>query len=268
MGSRITTRSARRVDVVGGGHSGMAMDHALSQRSIDHVVIERGEVANAWLTERWDSLRLLTPNWMTRLPDRAYDGDDPHGYMSSADVAAFVRTYAAQIARPVVTYATVLRVEPVGPGYCVTTTHGAWVCRAVVLATAGCSVPVLPKLATQVSPDIAQWTAHTYCNPDQLGTGAVLVVGASATGLQLAHELQGSGRQVTLAVGEHVRMPRVYRGLDVQWWLLSAGVLDQRIEDVDDPERARRVASPQLIGTPQRAIAAPARASVRKRRVA
>jgi putative flavoprotein involved in K+ transport len=241
------------VVVIGGGHSGLAMSHALSQHSIDHVVIERGEVANAWRTERWDSLRLLTPNWMTRLPGRDYDGDDPHGYMGAADVAAFVSDYAAHIAAPLVTHATVLRVFAEAPGYRVCTTRGDWRCRALVLATGACSVPTLPKVAAQVPAGVAQWTAHTYRNPGQLDHGRVLVVGASATGLQLAQEIQRSGRPVTLAVGEHVRMPRTYRGLDVQWWMYFTGLLDQRIEEVDDARRARGVASPQLIGTPQRA---------------
>jgi putative flavoprotein involved in K+ transport len=100
---------------------------------------------------------------------------------------------------------------------------------------------------------VQQLSAHAYRNTDQLADGAVLVVGGSATGVQLAQEIQRSGRQVMLAVGEHVRMPRVYRGRDIQWWMLASGLLDQRIEELDDPERARRVPSPQLVGTPERA---------------
>jgi putative flavoprotein involved in K+ transport len=102
-------------------------------------------------------------------------------------------------------------------------------------------------------PSVAQWTVADYRRPDQLDAGGVLVVGASATGLQLAQEIRRSGRPVTLAVGEHVRLPRTYRGRDVQWWMHATGVLDQRIEDVDDAQRARRVPSPQLVGTPERA---------------
>jgi len=98
-----------------------------------------------------------------------------------------------------------------------------------------------------------QCSAQSYRNPAQLPEGGVLVVGGSATGVQLAQEIRRSGRPVTLAVGEHVRLPRVYRGRDIQWWMHAAGVLDQRIEDADGPERARRVPSPQLVGTPERA---------------
>ncbi len=103
------------------------------------------------------------------------------------------------------------------------------------------------------APSVEQLSAQAYRNPEQLAAGGVLVVGGSATGVQLAQEIQRSGRPVTLAVGEHVRLPRVYRGRDIQWWMLASGVLDQRIEEVDEPRRARRVPSPQLVGTPERA---------------
>ena len=247
--------AAARADVVviGAGHSGLAMSHELRQRGIDHVVLERGEVANAWRTERWDSLRLLTPNWMCRLPGHVYAGDDPDGFMSAVEVADFVCDYARRIAAPVVTHAAVTRVAAEGEGYRVSTSRGDWSGRAVVLASGAFSRPVVPPIAAGVPPGVAQLSAHDYRRPQQLPDGGVLVVGASATGVQLAQEIQRSGRPVTLAVGEHVRMPRTYRGRDIQWWMLAAGLLDQRIEEVDDPARARRVPSPQLAGTPQRA---------------
>jgi putative flavoprotein involved in K+ transport len=254
MTRRAHQRQAGTVDVVviGAGHSGLAMSHTLSLRSIDHVVIERGEVANSWRTERWDSLRLLTPNWMTRLPGYRYDGDDPDGYMSADQVVDFVTGYGDHVAAPVITHTAVTRVTAVAGGYRVSTTRGDWLCRAVVLASGAFNVPVIPGIAKDIPPDVAQLTAREYRNPALFDDGAVLVVGASATGLQLAQEIQQSGRPVTLAVGEHVRMPRVYRGRDVQWWMLASGVLDQRIEDSDDPLRARRLPSPQLVGTPER----------------
>jgi putative flavoprotein involved in K+ transport len=241
------------VVVVGGGHSGLAMSHALSQRSIEHVVIERGQIGNAWRNERWDSLRLLTPNWMMRLPGHHYDGDDPHGFMTAGEVVAFLGAYADRIEAPVVTGTTVRRVEPAAGRYRVVTDAGDWHGRAVVLASGAFNRPVVPKVAAGVPDGIVQLSPHDYRSPRQLAEGGVLVVGASATGLQLAQEIHLSGRPVTVAVGEHVRMPRVYRGRDVQWWMLASGVLDQRIEEMDDPERARRLPSPQLVGTPERA---------------
>ncbi|MDM0117736.1 NAD(P)-binding domain-containing protein [Variovorax sp. J22R133] len=241
------------VVVVGGGHCGLAMSRALSQRSIEHIVLERGEVANAWRAERWDSLRLLTPNWMTRLPGHAYDGDDPDGYMAAPEVADFLSRYAQEVAAPVRIGTTVLRAGRDADGWRIETTQGDWQCRALVVATGAATRPVVPTLARELPAGVEQLTALAYRRPAQLPDGGVLVVGASATGLQLAQEIQRSGRPVTLAVGEHVRMPRLYRGRDIQWWLLAAGMLDQRLEDVDDVRRVRRLPSPQLIGTPDRA---------------
>jgi len=245
------TGGGRAVDVVviGGGHCGLATSHTLAQQGIAHVVIERGEVGNAWRTERWDSLRLLTPNWMCRLPGRAYDGPDPDGYLRAPEVADFLAAYAAGLQAPVQTHTRVQRVSAAEGGYRVQTDRGDWRCRAVVLASGACSRPVVPTLAAAFPPDVVQRTARDYRRADDLPPGGVLVVGASATGLQLAQEIRRSGRRVLLATGEHVRMPRLYRGRDVQWWLLASGLLDQRIETVDDPARARRLPSPQLVGS-------------------
>lgn len=248
----------RAVDVVviGGGHCGLAMSHVLSQHAVEHLVIERGDAGHAWRHDRWDSLRLLTPNWLCRLPGQAYDGDDPDGYLPAAAVAAFLARYAARLRTPLLTHTTVLRVTRGGAGddaaYLVHTDRGRVRCRAVVLASGACSRPLVPRLATDVPASVAQFTAHGYRRPAQLPPGGVLVVGASASGLQLALELQRSGRPVLLACGEHVRMPRLHRGRDVQWWLLASGVLDQRIEAIDDPQRARRLPSPQLVGSDTR----------------
>ena len=237
------------VAVIGGGHCGLAMSQVLSQRGVNHVVIERGEVANAWRRERWDSLRLLTPNWMCRLPGQAYEGSEPDGFMSAPELAAYLECYADRMAAPLATHTTVQRVAAVEGGYRVATDQGDWHCRAVVLATGACSQPALPKLAEQVPASVAQWTTRNYRRPTDLAPGPVLVVGASASGLQLAAEIQHSGRQVLLATGEHVRMPRRYRGRDVQWWLHASGLLAQRIDTLDDPVRARRLPSPQLVGS-------------------
>ena len=247
--------AGRAIDVViiGAGHSGLAMSRELAQRAVEHVVLERGEVANAWRTERWDSLRLLTPNWLCRLPGWHYQGADPDGYMRAGEVAEFIARYAAAMSAPVLAQTAVTRVEPHEHGYHVATDRGDWRCRAVILASGAFNRPLLPRAAESVPPDVQQLSARTYRNPAQLAHGGVLVVGGSATGVQLAQEIQRSGRQVTLALGEHVRLPRIYRGRDIQWWMLASGLLDQRIEEVDDPIRARRVPSPQLIGSPERA---------------
>ena len=238
--------------VVGAGHSGLAMSRCLSERSIDHVVLERNEVANAWRRERWDSLRLLTPNWQCRLPGHAYQGGDPDGFMSASEVVEFITEYAKLIAAPVMGGTTVTSVRRRGDGYVVTTDQGEWSCATVVLASGAFNVPRVPVLAAAVPPAVTTLTPMQYRNPGQLAEGAVMVVGASATGVQIAAEIRHSGREVILAVGEHVRGPRLYRGRDIQWWMEAAGVLDERYDEVDDIVRARRVPSMQLAGSDER----------------
>jgi putative flavoprotein involved in K+ transport len=238
--------------VIGAGHAGLAMSLCLTERSIDQVVMERGEVANSWRTERWDSLRLLTPNWQSRLPGFGYEGDDPDGYRTMPEVISFIDRYAQVISAPVETNTTVTSVRATDAGYLVATDQGDWRCQTIVLATGACNFARVPAVAAAVPPSIAALTSMDYRNPDQLGQGGVLVVGASATGTQLANEIHRSGRLVTMAVGEHVRAPRVYRGKDIEWWMDVAGVHDERYDEVDDIVRARRVPSLQLAGSPER----------------
>ncbi|HUR72818.1 MAG TPA: NAD(P)-binding domain-containing protein, partial [Sporichthya sp.] len=222
-------------------------------RGIDHVVLERGEVANSWRTERWDSLRLLTPNWMTRLPRHAYQGDDPDGFMTAAEVADMITGYGKAGGAPVVTNTTVTAVRPAAPGFVVDTDQGSWQARAVVLASGACNLPAIPAVAEAVPAGVTSLSLLDYRRPEDLPDGGVLVVGASASGVQIAAELHGSGRPVTVAVGEHVRMPRDYRGRDILWWMDAAGVLDEGYREVLDIVRARSLPSMQLVGTEQRA---------------
>ena len=238
--------------VIGAGHSGLAMSYCLNDRGVEHVLLERSDVANSWKTERWDSLRLLTPNWQSRLPGLNYEGDDPDDFMTVPEVISFIDHYADVISAPIQTRTTVTSVSCADDGYQVDTNRGTWKCRAIVVASGACNIASVPAIASSAPPSIAMVTPLDYRNPEQLKEGGVLVVGASATGTQLADEIHRSGRPVTLSVGEHVRMPRVYRGRDIQWWMDAAGVLDERYDQVDDINRARNVPSPQLVGSPER----------------
>ena len=239
--------------VIGAGHTGLAVSHFLSRRSLDHVIIERGEVANSWRTQRWDSLRLLTPNFQSRLPGVEYNADDPEGFMTLPEVISFISGYATTAGAPIRTNTTVSALEPgTDGGYRVVTDDGVWEAPTIMLANGGLTVPHVPDLATAVPADVVSITPDRYRRPTDLPPGGVLVVGASATGIQIAEELERSGRPVTLAVGEHVRMPRRYRGRDIMWWMAAAGVSDQRIDEIDDLVRARAVPSPQLVGSPEK----------------
>ena len=238
--------------VVGASHCGLAMSRCLADRSIEHVVLERGEVANSWRTQRWDSLRLLTPNWMTRLPGYAYRGDDPDGYLTASGTADLIMDYAKETAAPVRANTTVISVRPVERGYVVQTDQDTWHARAVVSASGASAVPHVPALQTSVPVGMTALAPTGYRNPGQLPEGGVLVVGASASGVQIAEELHRSGRPVTLAVGEHVRMPRTYRGKDILWWMDASGVLDERYDEMPDLVRARTLPSMQLVGSRER----------------
>lgn len=238
------------VTIIGAGQAGLAMSRCLSEHSIDHVLLERGEVANSWKTERWDSLRLLTPNWMTRLPAGEYAGDDPNGYMTARQVSSFLENYRMDIEAPVITNTVVEVVCQTSSGFVTLTNNGEWHSKAVVVATGACSTPRIPEIASLVPGHVQQMAPIHYRNPDQLDAGRVLVVGASASGAQIADELARAGRDVTLAVGDHVRLPRTYRGMDIHWWMDSLGILDDRVQDVGDINRARRLPSLQLVGSP------------------
>lgn len=240
--------------IVGAGQAGLAMSKCLADRSIAHVVIERGEVANSWAHERWDSLKLLTPNWQNRLPGFAYSGSDPDGFMSMPEIVSHLQFYAQKITAPIEDRTTVLSATAQGTGYCVQTSRGNWYCDNLVVASGACAQVRLPQFAQTIPNHITQLTPLNYRNPSQLGPGGVLVVGASATGVQLASEIKAAGHEVLLAAGQHIRVPRQYRGFDIQWWMDRTGVLDMSLDEVDDPDRARRVPSLQLIGSKTRPI--------------
>ena len=197
-------------------------------------------------------MTLLTPNWQSRLPGFPYDGADPDGYLSAVEVAELIDRFAVQARSPVRPGTDVTSVRLTEDGYRVATSHGEIRSRAVVIASGACNQPSVPALAQALPPHLEQLTPFEYRTPTQLPDGGVLVVGASATGVQLATELQQSGRPVVLAVGEHVRLPRTYRGRDILWWMDASGLWRQRYDEVDDLTRARRLPSPQLVGTPER----------------
>lgn len=239
--------------IIGAGHAGLAMSRCLTDRSVDHVLLERGAVASSWSTGRWDSLRLLTPNWQSRLPGHRYTGSDPDGYMTMPEVVEYLRGYAAVIDAPVEANTEVTSVLARDDGYLVTTAEGPWRCRTLVLANGACGLPDIPAVAADLPTSVRSMAAADYRHPGQLEQGGVLIAGASATGIQLADEIHRSGRPVTLAVGGHVRAPRTYRGMDIMWWLDAAGILDERHDEVDDIRRVRGLPSFQLVGTPTRA---------------
>jgi putative flavoprotein involved in K+ transport len=227
--------------IIGAGQAGLALSHELTALGRDHVVLERGRVGQRW-RERWDSLALLTPNWLNRLPGSPAH-EDPDGFLSREELIAYLERHARSFGAPVVEGAAVLSVEP---GYRVHTEAGTWRADNVVVATGVCDVPILPAVAAAAP--VPAVHAADYRNPGALPPDGVLVVGAGASGQQIALELRHAGRDVVLATGRHLRMPRRYRGRDAFAWLDAVGHLGVTIDEVRDPVAARRAPSFPLDG--------------------
>jgi putative flavoprotein involved in K+ transport len=172
--------------------------------------------------------------------------------MGRDELVSYLERYSRSFPAPVEEGVTVTSVRGAPCGYLVDTDQGAWHTRNVVIATGACHTPLVPALAAALSSDIHQVTPNDYKNPEQLPEGGVLVVGASATGVQLADEIHASGRPVTVAVGRHTRLPRTYRGMDILWWLQTMGLFDERTADVADLDVSREQPSMQLVGRPDR----------------
>lgn len=245
MSSRIDTV------VIGAGQAGLAMSHCQSGFGIDHVVLDRGTVAGRWRTDRWASLKLLTPNWMTRLPGFQYDGPNPKGFMHKDQVMAMLRQYARGFDAPVREFTNVLSVSNGPRGFRIITDGPTYEARSVVIATGACDTPNIPPWSASLPSALEQVTTDSYVHPGQLRQGGVLVVGGSATGVQLAEEIHRSGRPVTLACGSHVCLPRRYRGRDIMRWMDICGILSETRDPTVSPERALRQPSLQLIGSAQ-----------------
>jgi putative flavoprotein involved in K+ transport len=230
--------------IVGGGQAGLVMSDMLSRRGKPHLVIERGRIAERWRTERWDGLRFQFPNWSVRLADYQLPHSEPDGFATSSQIVDFLDAYATQTKVPIHCGVAVnaLRQNERGNGYIAETSVGSIRAMNVVIATGPYQRPSRPDLA---SDDCGLFQVHTseYKEPDQLPPGAVMIVGSGASGTQIAEELARAGRRVYLAVGQHKRMPRRYRGRDLIWWLGAMGLDQTPVE-----ERGADAAMPLITG--------------------
>ncbi|MCB4787531.1 MULTISPECIES: NAD(P)/FAD-dependent oxidoreductase [unclassified Delftia] len=221
--------------VVGAGQAGIAASEHLSQLGVEHLVLERQRVAQAWRTGRWDSLVANGPAWHDRFPGLEFKGDRD-GFPGKDEVADYFEDYVRQIKAPVRTGVEVRRVtrNQGRPGFTVETSEGVIEARNVIAATGPFQVPVIPPIApaapaAPADGSLLQIHSAHYHRPAQLPEGAVLVVGAGSSGVQIADELQRAGRKVFLSVGAHDRPPRAYRGRDFCWWLGVLGEWDAAI---------------------------------------
>jgi putative flavoprotein involved in K+ transport len=230
----------RPVVVVGGGQAGLAMSYCLTQRGVDHLVLERDRVGHEWRDRRWDSFCLVTPNWQCQLPGFPYTGDDPDGFMVRDEIVRYIEAYVKSFAPPVLegVAATRLRRDRKGR-YLVGTSRGELITDQVVLATGPYQVPLVPRLAERLPEGLTQLHSSRYRSPDQLPHGEVLVVGTGQSGCQIAEDLHLAGRQVHLVVGGAPRVARFYRGRDVVAWLDAMGYYRKAVEEFADVDAVR-----------------------------
>jgi len=218
--------------VVGGGQAGLVMSHMLSRRQCPHLVLEKGQVCERWRSERWDELCFQFPNWSVQLPDFPLPHTDPDAFATRAQILEYLEAYAAFVAPPIRcgVAVTALRAANSGRGFVVDTSVGERIeSENVVVATGPYQRAIVPEMIDEQA-GIMQVHASRYRNPEQLAGGAVLVVGAGASGVQIAEELARAGRRVYLSVGRHRRFPRHYRGRDFIWWLQALGLYEMTVE--------------------------------------
>ncbi|HEY2599893.1 MAG TPA: NAD(P)-binding domain-containing protein [Candidatus Dormibacteraeota bacterium] len=240
----------RSVDVaiIGAGQAGLATSWHLTQAKVNHVVIEAGRVAETWRTRRWDSFCLVTPNWTVTLPDAAYAGDDPDGYMPRAELIELFESWVASFDPPVVGNSRVTKLESAAKeGFDLTVEGGRVSARTVVVASGGYQKAHRPAGAEFLPPALHQVFAEDYRNPAALAPGNVLIVGSGQTGCQLAGELHEAGRNVYLACGRCPWVPRRVGGRDIIWWLRESGFLDRTPDQLTSPA-ARFIGNPQTTG--------------------
>ena len=240
----------RRIDtvIVGGGQAGLAISYYLKQEGRDHVVLERAAaVANAWRNQRWDSFTLVTPNFQVRMPGAEYNGTDLYGFMSLAEVVKYFDDYVERFGLPIHFEVEVFSVEKTRRGYLVSTSEGNYAAKNVVIATGLYQSPKIPHFSRAIPADILQIHSMQYRNPSSLPEGAVLVVGTGQSGAQIAEELYQNGRKVYLSIGSTGRVPRRYRGKDINHWFTLLGKFDTKVEELQTPQ-AKFDAHPQISG--------------------
>src|SRR5215472_4449035 len=234
--------------IIGGGQAGLAISYYLSQEDREHVVLERAPaVAHAWRNERWDSFTLVTPNFQVRMPGAEYEGSDPYGFMSLAQVIEYFDDYVKRFRLPVYCGVEAFSVEQMGPSYLVRTSEGNHMAENVVIATGLYQSPRIPSYSAEIPEGILQIHSMHYRNPATLPESAVLVVGTGQSGAQIAQELYQNGRKVYLSIGSAGRVPRRYRSRDINDWFTQMGMFDTKVEELKSP-KDKFHAHPQISG--------------------
>jgi putative flavoprotein involved in K+ transport len=238
----------QNVVVIGAGQAGLSVSHELTERRVEHVILERGRIGETW-RGRWDSFCLVTPNWATLLPGMPYDGDDPDGYMPKIEIVGHLERYSSSFGAPVREGVGVesLRPSPDGDGFDLRTSAGEIHARAVVVSTGAYQRSHRPAGAETLPADLLQIDIGGYSNPSALPDGSILVVGSGQSGCQIAEELHEAGREVVLACGRAGWVPRRAGDRDIIWWMVETGFMDVPVTALPSPQ-ARLWANPQATG--------------------
>jgi putative flavoprotein involved in K+ transport len=235
--------------IIGGGQAGLAAGHYLTQQNRDYAILEKARIGESWRSGKWDSFTLVTPNYMLQLPDMVYNGDRPDGFLGRDEVVNYFDAYVDQFQPLVRTGVEVTKVTRVDKQdrFLVESSAGPFEASNIIVATGTFQEPRIPPFAEGVPRRIQQLHSSEYRNPNELPSGAVLVVGAAQSGCQIADELAATGRTVYLCTGKANRLPRRYRGHDSFWWADQLGIFDQTVDDLPT-RKARFAPNPQVSG--------------------
>jgi putative flavoprotein involved in K+ transport len=225
-------QSRYSVVIIGGGQAGLSLSYYLSQRRIDHIVVEKETLTHTWRTQRWDAFSLVTPNWQCNLPGHPYDGTDPHGFMTRDAIVGYLDSFIAKAAAPALEGVSVTRVTRLPAGdFSVETSAGNFSAGQVVVASGGYHTPIIPRSAEKLPDSVMQIHSNQYRNAQQLPDGGVLVAGSGQSGAQIAEDLHLAGKKVYLATGDAPRCARFYRGRDVVDWLADMNYYDMSVNE-------------------------------------
>ena len=224
----------QKIVIIGAGQGGLGVSYYLSKAGLSHLILDRGDIANSWKENRWDSFCLVTPNWTLNFPGKPYAGTDPDGFMKRDDFVRYMSDWAESFNAPVRKYTNVHEVSLTNPGFLIKTDRGDITAEILVVATATHQRPKIPDIAIKIPKNINQLHADQYKNTSELNDGGVLVVGSGQTGCQVVEDLVRDGRDTYLCVGRTGRLPRRYRGRDAISWQKEMNLLDRTPDMLGD----------------------------------
>ena len=236
--------------VVGGGQAGLGVSYYLTQKGINHTVLERGKVGESWKSQRWDSFMLNSANSMSELPGDENTLGNRAGFLARDEFVDCLKAYTQKFELPVQTGITVTKISKgsTGENYHIQTTAGSMTAENVVIASGSQNQPKIPLVSSEIPDSLMQLHSGDYKRPDALPDGATLVIGSGQSGVQVVEDLLDAGRKVYFSTSRVGRFVRRFRGRDMLVWANDIGFFSQRMSDVEDPNIAK-MAQPQISGT-------------------